>query len=152
MLWLIVILFVALAVWYALWGRAWLIKQPWAQGFFAWIEPYEILLFKKSQTILWARLKVLAGFILMALAQFGTIDLTPLMPFVPDQYQGTVKFAFNLLPLIVTLDGSIGEKLRNTTTKPIELIAAPTTAATVAAESKVDEANAEAVATVKAET
>jgi hypothetical protein len=152
MRWLFVLPFIALIIWYALKGRAWLKTTARGARFLAWIEPYEIVLFKKSETILWARIKVLAGLTLMVLAQLGTIDLSPLIPFVPDQYEGLIKFAFNLLPLIVALDGSIGEKLRNGTTKPIELIAAPTTPKTIAAEEKVDAANAVAVAVAEKET
>jgi hypothetical protein len=98
--------------WYILWGREWLKSKSWAAGFFSWIEPIEIALFKKSPTILFARLKMLTGLILMALTQLGTIDLTPIMPFVPEQYQGIVHVAFNLLPLVISVMGVMDEKLR----------------------------------------
>jgi hypothetical protein len=111
--------------WYILWGREWLKSKSWAAGFFSWIEPIEIALFKKSPTILFARLKMLTGLILMALTQLGTIDLTPIMPFVPEQYQGIVHVAFNLLPLVISVMGVMDEKLRNATTLPIEVVAVP---------------------------
>lgn len=113
----------AVLTWYALWGRDWFKNKPWAAWVFDWIEPFEIALYKKSETILFARLKMLSGVILMALTQIGTIDLTPIMPFVPDAYEPYVRVAFNLLPLVLTLMGVIDEKLRNATTKPIELVA-----------------------------
>ena len=114
-----------LLLWYALQGREWLKSKEWSQGFFAWIEPVEIALYKKSHTILIARLKMLSGVILTTLTQIGAIDLTPIMPFVPDKYEPYVRAAFNLLPLVLTLMGAVDEKLRNATTKPIELVAIP---------------------------
>jgi hypothetical protein len=114
-----------LLLWYALKGRAWLKSKPWASGFFAWVEPIEIVLFKKSETILFARLKILSGLVLTVLTQVGTIDLTPFMPFVPDKYQGYVNAAVNALPLVISVMGWADERLRNTTSKPIELVAVP---------------------------
>lgn len=113
----------AVLTWYALWGRDWLKNKPWAQPFFAWIEPYEIFLFKKSETILFARLLSGLGAVLTFLTQFGEIDLTPFMPFVPEKYQTFVNVAVNCLPLLITAVGWMVEKLRNATTKPIELVA-----------------------------
>ncbi len=112
-----------LLLWYALQGREWLKSKSWAQGFFAWVEPVEILLFRKSETILFARLKVVVGAVLTLLTQIGSIDLTPLMPFVPEKYQPYVNFAINLLPMVISGMGLLDEKLRNATTKPIELVA-----------------------------
>lgn len=108
---------------YAIKGRAWLKSKTWAQPFFAWIEPYEIFLFKKSETILFARLLSGLGAVLTFLTQFGEIDLTPFMPFVPEKYQTFVNVAVNCLPLLITAVGWMVEKLRNATTKPIELVA-----------------------------
>lgn len=113
----------ALLLGYVLGGRAWLKSKSWAQGFFAWIEPVEIFLFKKSETILWARLKILTGLLLTAMTQLGAIDLSPLWPFVPDEYEGPIKIVLNLLPLAITLIGMIDEKLRNSVSAPIELVA-----------------------------
>ena len=117
--------FALLVLWYALAGRAWLKQKPWTQGFFAAIEPIEIRLYKKSETILWARLKMLVGVALTVLTYLGTIDLTPLMPFVPEEHRATLQALFNLLPMIITLVGMADEKLRNTSTRPIELVALP---------------------------
>lgn len=119
------LIFAAVVMVYALWLRDWLKTQPWAAGFFALIEPIERVLYKKSETILWARLKIVTGVILSVLTYAGTIDLTPLMPFVPDKYEGIVRAAFNLLPLIISLVGMVDEKLRNQTTLPIEVVALP---------------------------
>lgn len=122
---LILAVLTALLLLYAVWGREWLKSKAWAQGFFAFVEPIEIALFKKSETILFARLKIAAGLLLTLLTQLGTIDLTPLMPFVPDQYEGIVRTAFNMLPLVITAIGWMDESLRNKTTKPLELVAIP---------------------------
>jgi len=121
----IVVLLIILLLWYALKGRAWLKTKSWANGFFAWIEPIEIVLYRKSETLLFARLKILTGIILAALTNIGTIDLTPIMPFVPEKYVGFVQAAFNLLPLTISLVGWADQRLRNTTTLPIEIVAVP---------------------------
>jgi Na+/proline symporter len=113
----------ALVLAYVLGGRAWLKSKPWMGGFFKLVEPIELILFKKSETILWARIKILTGVLLTVLTQLGTLDLTPLMPFIPDQYEGLFKVGVNLLPLSIAVVGMIDEKLRNSTTKPIELVA-----------------------------
>jgi hypothetical protein len=110
---------------YVLWLRAWLKQKSWAQGFFSFIEPVEIALWSKSETILWARAKQIVGLLLTALTTLGAIDLTPLMPFVPDQYESAVRLAFNLLPLLLTVMGSVDVKLRQDTTKPLEVVALP---------------------------
>ena len=112
-------------LWYVLGGRAWLKSKPWADGFFAAVEPIEILLYRKSETILWARLKMLVGVVLTVLIYLGSLDLTPIMPFVPEQYHAQVQALYNLLPMLITLVGMADEKLRNTSSKPIELVALP---------------------------
>ncbi len=122
---IIVLFLLAVVLWYGLSGRAWLKSKRWAQPFFAWIEPIEIFLFRKSETILFARMKMLVGVTLTFLTSLGSIDLTPIMPFVPDKYAATVHAVFNLLPMIITIMGMADEKLRNSVTKPIELVAIP---------------------------
>ena len=142
----------ALLLWYALLGREWLKSKPWAQGFFAWVEPVEIALFKKSETILFARLKIVTGFVLTVLTQVGAINLAPFMPFVPDKYQFWVNIAINAIPMLLSVIGMIDEWLRNRTTKPIELVAVPEVAATPevkAAIAQADAAKQEAVAVVQ---
>lgn len=149
---ILLVLAVLLAV-YALWGREWLKSKPWAAPFFAWIEPIEIALFQKSETILFARLKIVTGALLTLLANLGTVDLTPLMPFVPEKWQPYVHAAFNFLPLIISAVGWMDEQLRKKTTKPIELVAVPAAAVTsevAVAIAQADEAKEQAVATVKA--
>lgn len=115
----------ALLLWYALQGRDWLKSETWAQGFFAWVEPIEIVLFKKSQTILFARLLSGLGVVLTMLQQFNGIDLTPILPFVPEKYQSFMTIGVNCLPLLITAIGWMVERLRNATSRPLELVAVP---------------------------
>jgi hypothetical protein len=135
----------ALLLWYALWGRDWLKTKPWAQSFFAKIEPIEIVLFKKSQTILLGRTLSGLGVLLTFLQQFNGIDLTPILPLVPEKYQGPLNIAVNSLPMTISVIGWMVEKLRNKTTKPVELVAVPDKV--VAENPKVAEAVAMADAT-----
>jgi hypothetical protein len=144
----------ALLLWYSIQGRAWLKTKPWADNFFAVIEPAEIALFKKSETILFARMLSGLGVILTLLTQIGEINITPILPFVPSKYAVIVQGAYSCLPLIITVMGMIVEWLRNRTTKPIELVAVPdkvaelnpTVAAAVAA---ADATKTEAVAVIE---
>ena len=144
---------IAVLLVYVLWGRDWLKKQSLAQGFFAFVEPIELLLYKKSETILFARSLSALGAVLTVLTQLGSIDITPIMPLVPDQYEGAVRMAWNMLPLLITGLGVIVEKLRNSTTKPLELVAVPEAKLTpeaVEAIAVADMAKAEAITAVKA--
>lgn len=144
-------LIVAVLLLYALWGRDWLKTKPWAVGFFAWVEPIEIVLFKKSETILAGRTLQGLGYVLSILQQVNGIDFTPILPFVPEQYRGYVNAAIGAMPLLISAIGAMIELLRNRTTKPIELVAVPdkvvaenpVVAATIA---KADELKVEAVA------
>src|SRR6188768_2431154 len=110
---------------YALWGREWLKTKSWAQGFFEFIEPIEIFIYKKSETILVARSLQGLGAILTVLTWIGSIDITPIMPLVPEKYQPYVHAGMSFLPLVLNGLGAIVERLRNQTTKPIELVAVP---------------------------
>jgi hypothetical protein len=139
-------------IWYAIWGRTWLKTKPWAKWFFDLIEPVERVLFKKSETILLARIKVVVGALLTLLTSLGTIDLTPIMPFVPEKYQTLVHSVFNLLPMTISLMGMIDEKLRNKVTAPIEIVAlAPKDITPKVAEAvaMADSTKTEAVAAIK---
>ncbi len=152
MKYVVILLILAVLIWYALDGRARLKAKPWAKGFFDWIEPIEIFLYKKSETILLARLKMLTGVLLTVLTYLGTIDLTPLMPFVPDEWEGMAHALFNLIPLTVSLLGLMDERLRNTTTTPIEIVALPEKAKTPAIQEAIamaDSTKQEAVQVVK---
>lgn len=110
---------------YALWGREWLKTKAWAQPFFGWIEPIEIALFKKSETILVARMLQFLGVALTGLIWIGSIDITPIIPLVPEKYQPYLHVVMSFMPQVLNGLGAIVERLRNQTTKPLELVAVP---------------------------
>lgn len=142
----------AFALFYVLGGRNWLKSKSWTAGFFAAIEPVEILLFKKSETILWARLKIVSGLLLTGLTSLGAIDLTPILPLIPDQYEGWLQIGINLMPLAISLMGMVDERLRNTTTLPIEVVSLSSkdiTPEVAAAVNTAEVAKVEAVAAVQ---
>jgi hypothetical protein len=124
---LIVLTLLAVIVWYAALGRDWLQQQEWTKPFYTnpWVEWIEIKFWKKSQTILKARAKMMLGVALTILTQLGTIDLTPLLPFFSEKYQGLFTLAINLLPLVITVGGMIDEKNRNNTSTPLAIVALP---------------------------
>jgi hypothetical protein len=137
----------AMAVWVTV-LRPWLRVKPWARGFFDAIEPIEIRLWNKSESILWARTLQLTGVVLAALTFLNEQNLEPLMQFVPDGY----KWVPSLLPMIISVVGAVNEVLRRDTTKPLAVVALPSAlpadvAATVA---KAENATNEAVAAAEA--
>jgi hypothetical protein len=129
MRWLIAItaLTVVVAVWVTA-IRPVLRKQDWAKPFFDAIEPIERALWWKSETILFARFKIVVGLVLTLLTQAQAIDITPLMPFVPDAWEPFVKVLWNAMPLTITVMGWVDERLRKDTTKPLEIVAMRTDA------------------------
>ncbi len=141
---------------YALVIRPWLKKQTWAQGFFEKIEAIETTLYKKSETVLVGRLVWVGGFIVSAydsIAEFAkSLDLTPLTTrifdflHIPPDMRGLAASA-SLMGL-----GLLMVRLRKTTTKPLELVAAPekTTPVVQAALAQADVAKEQALAAVKA--
>jgi hypothetical protein len=142
-----------IALWYLLVGRAWLKTKSWARGFFSAIEPIEIALFKKSETVLAGRLLWFGGLIVSsydAVAVFAQgLDLTPVtsrvLAQVPEDMRGLVVTA------VFTLIGYLMVWLRKRTTKPIEIVAASdkdSTPNTVAAVAAADAASDNAVAAV----
>jgi hypothetical protein len=116
-------------IWYALAGRKWLKSKPWAQGFFAWIEPLELALYKKSETILVGRLLSVGAFVVTiydGLATFvQSLDLTPVTtrifdaPHIPPDMRNLSISAF------IGIVGLLISYLRKRTTKPLELVAVP---------------------------
>jgi hypothetical protein len=115
-----------LAILYAV-VRSWLKRQPWTAKFFAAIEPYELALFKKSETILVGRLLWVGGILVTfydSIAIFASgLDLTPVTTRafdflgVPTDMRGVATTAF------ITAIGYLINWLRKRTTKPIEVVA-----------------------------
>jgi hypothetical protein len=142
-------LILAALVWYAIKGRAWLKTKPWAVKFFAWIEPVELALFKKSETILVGRLLWVGGIFVTlydSVAVFASsLDLTPVTTrifdalSIPQDMRGlTVSAFFAILGLLIN-------RLRAKVSQPLELTAISDK--DVAANPKVAEAIAMADAT-----
>lgn len=120
MIWVALGVVTALVLWYALWGRMWLKRQEWAKGFFAVVEPVEIFLWRKSETLLWARFLMLLGIIPPLLEQFDALKplLEVLAPYMPEEWQHYMSLTFTVL-------GIIGEIQRRYTTKPLTLVEIP---------------------------
>jgi hypothetical protein len=120
---------VGLAFLYALVLRPWLKKQAWAQSFFAWIDPIELALFKKSETILVGRLLWIGGLFVTfydAAATFvHSLDLTPLTTRVFDWLQIPPDMRSLSMSAFIGILGLLINRLRKTTTKPLELVAVP---------------------------
>ena len=118
---------IAILIWYALRGRAWLKTKPWAQPFFSWIEPVEIALFKKSETILVGRLLWVGGLLVTSydgIAVFASsLDLTPVTTrifdalHIPPDMRGLTVTAF------LGMIGLLMNWLRKRVTLPIEIVA-----------------------------
>lgn len=129
MIWVIILALIALLVWYALAGRAWLKGKSWAQGFFAWIEPVERGLYKKSETILMGRLLWVGGFLVTfydSLATFVTsLDMTPITTRIFDAAHIPPDLRGLSLSAFVTLIGLMINSLRKRITQPLEVVAAP---------------------------
>jgi hypothetical protein len=155
---LVLALIVALGFIYALVLRPWLKKQAWAQSFFAWIDPLEVALFKKSETILVGRLLWVGSAIVTiydGLAAFVTsLDLTPLTTRVFDWLQVPPDMRGLSISALIGILGLLINRLRKTTTKPLELVAVPdakVTPAAAAAIAQADAAKDQAVQVVQAE-
>lgn len=149
-----VIIFIGIVLLYALAIRPWIRKTAWGQAFLAKIEPLEIVLFKKSETVLVGRMVWFGGLIVSAydvIAQFArSLDLTPVTTrifdalHIPPDLRGlTTSAAVMGLGLIIV-------KLRKDTTKPLALVEAPANSPASVAVAKADVANVQAVQAVKA--
>lgn len=125
-LWIIAGIVVVLSL-YVVVGRALLKRTALGKRFFGWIEPIEIALWKKSETILASRLLSWGGGLVTAydlVATFATgLDLTPvssrLLADIPPDIRPLVVSA------AISAVGGMFEWLRRTTTRPLELVALP---------------------------
>lgn len=150
-LWGVAALIIFVAVW-VVWLRAWLYCKEWAwtKKFFRAIEPIEITLWKKSETILWGRFQQLLGLLLAVLAWIGAIDLSPFLTFIPEKWRPVVA----AIPAIaLAVNGLLTELMRWATTKPVEVVAVPefkpVPPEVRAVVEQADEVKREAVAVVK---
>ena len=139
-------LLVAFLLWYVLIGSAWLKAKPWgwSRAFFAFVEPIEIKLWRKSETLLWARFLMLTGMIPPLLEQLDALKplLEQIAPYLPANWQAYISIGLTVL-------GLIGEMQRRYTTKPLEIVALPeAVAATMPEVVAAEEAKVEAVSAV----
>lgn len=117
----VILVLAALVAFYVVWGRPWLRSTALGARILNWIEPIELALWQKSETILFARFLQIVGFVTTLMGYVGTIDWTLITPLVPDKYQKLMP----LIPLALNLIGGVVEKLRRDTTKPLEIVATP---------------------------
>jgi len=123
----LIITIAGLLLLYALVLRPWLKTQAWAVKFFAWIDPIELALFKKSETVLAGRLLWVGSGIVTLYdavgAYFSSLDFTPVttrifdLLHVPQDLRGLTLSAF------VTAIGLMIVNLRKKVTQPLELVA-----------------------------
>lgn len=135
---------------YAGWAREYLKRQPWpwTTWYFAKVEPIEMW-WKKSESILKARYFMLLGTTLTVLTNIGAVDLSPIKPLLPEKWQRLMDF----IPLAITILGMLDERMRNRTTKPVDMVAisdhpSPEVAARIAV---ADAAKIDAVVAIKLE-
>jgi hypothetical protein len=119
--------FLAIMVSYAMFGRSWLKRQSWAASFFALIEPIEIALFQKSETILVGRL-IWAGGLLVTLHDsiaifLSSLDLTPITTRLFDFLHTPPDMRGLAATMFITAVGYLISWLRKRTTKPLEVVA-----------------------------
>lgn len=121
---------------YVVAGRYWLKRQWWTGRFFDWIEPIEIKLWSKSETLLWARYRQALGLLVALFAFIGAFDITPFYGIIPEKFQWMLPFA----PLVISASGGLAEYLRRYTTRPLELVAVPDEGASPRVEKAIAEA------------
>lgn len=102
---------------YVTWFREWLKNRPWpwSQRYFEWIEPIEIALYRKSETILWSRFLIFMGLLPTVLDQFQLLNVPGLIEFLPDDWEKWASLSF-------TVCGIVSELLRRGSTKPLEIV------------------------------
>lgn len=105
----------ALIAVYGMGGRDWLKAQPWTAWFYKWIEPIEITLWRKSETILWSRFLVIVGLLPPLFEQLEKLNIPALQGMVPEKYQAWWTLSFTVI-------GIINEMMRRNTTKPLEIV------------------------------
>jgi len=146
MIWGILVAIVVLLALYALVLRPWLKKQAWAQGFFASVDGIESTLFKKSETILVGRLLWVGGLLVTfydGLATFvHSLDITPLTTRIFDWLQIPPDMRNLSATAFIGIVGLLINRLRKTTTKPLEVVALPQAQVTPAAAQAIAQADA----------
>jgi hypothetical protein len=110
--------------------RPWLRKKPGAQWFFnlPLVEWIEIHVYKKSETIAWARYLTALGTVMTMIANIDQSSAQMMIqmfePVLPERFKGVATF----IPMIISMAGLIAEWQRRDTTKPLEVVALPSDA------------------------
>lgn len=143
---IVIAVLVCLIAVYGFGGRDWLKRQPWTGWFYRWIEPIEIALWRKSETILWSRFLMVIGVVPVLLEQIEKLNVPGISGMLPPEYQAWWTLSFTLI-------GIINEMMRRNTTKPLEIVelsdnVSPKVAAAV---EKADDAKDKAVAAIEKE-
>lgn len=144
---LIFLVLTAIVVGYITFGRDLVKAQPW---FVRWVEPVEIALWRKSETLLKARFLMATGAVLSFLTQIGSLNLSPLLLFLPEEYRDTANAVLAIVPLLISAIGALDEYQRRNTSQPLPVVEIPTNAAPElkAVVATVEATNAQAVAVV----
>lgn len=126
-MWILISLgiFLTLILNYVLWFRQWLKTRPWpwSQRYFDFIEPLEILFYKKSETILLARALQGIGVLSAFLTWYGALDFSQMAALIPERWQPWVLAS----PFIATtVLGIVNEINRRYTTEPLAVTELPT--------------------------
>jgi hypothetical protein len=133
--------------------RPWLRNKPGAQWFFQlpFVEWFEINVYKKSETIAWARYLTALGAVLTGIANADPATAQTMVqmfePILPAGWAGVSRF----IPMIITAAGLLAEYQRRDTTKPLAVVAMPSDAPIEVKEAvaSAEIANADAAAAVE---
>lgn len=110
---------------WVLWLRVWLKNQPWpwSQRYFDWFEPAEILLYKKSRTILWARTQFLIAMLPSLIGPLMAFNNPELIALLPDQWE---KYALLFFVVLTVVSSVVQEINRGNTDTALDVVALPT--------------------------
>jgi len=110
------------AVWTVI-VRPWLRDKPWMQWFFAnpVVEWIEIHVYRKSETLLWARWFQLMGAVAVSAGYLGGIDWTIFAPVIPEKWLPFLP----MIPLALNFIATIAEAQRRDTSEPLSVVSLP---------------------------
>lgn len=118
------LLFITLFI--AIWSgilRPWLRPKKSMQWFFAnpIVEWIELNIYRKSESLAWSRWLMFLGPVLTTVGQFDPTMVQTIAQLFPEG--GWWQRLASAAPMIITLAGLLGERLRRDTSKPLELVA-----------------------------
>lgn len=118
-------LFLFIAVNWATWFRIWLKNRPWpwSQRYFDWIEPIEIVLYKKSKTIFWARFTAVMTSVPALVSSLLIFNNPELIALLPDHWE---KYAILFFVVLTVVSSIVQEVNRKNTDTALDVVALPT--------------------------